>query len=400
MDRFSVDDGDTRMTLADWRTRGYDLHSRIASPSELFVSTSAKDFHLKSGSPAIDAGRSLPDVATDLDGVTRPRGNAFDAGCYESGGSAPAPTATPIPPTPTPVTPTATPNTGWTAFIDGFESGNLSLWTRTNNMVVQQGQVAGGAWAVRATSTRPATYASKTFAKPQQELWFRVRVAVLGSTTTVVTLLEARTKGNAGLVAVTRQTDGRLAVTATGTGVNRTGGPLLAQGSGWHELVLHVRTGAGSLVEVWFDGTAVTALSGPMTLASTDNVGRCVIGESAKNRKFDLGFDDVAVDLVRPPALGAVGTSGFAAVAATEPATATATPTSTPEPPAAPTSTPEPPTATATPEPTATSEPPTPTFTPAPPTVTPEPPAPTATPLPPTDTPVPPEPTPTEETAQ
>jgi len=83
MDRFSVDDGDTRLTLAQWQALGYDTHSIIATPTQLFVNASAADYHLKPGSPALDKGTSLLDVTTDLEGKPRPSGIAYDIGAYE-----------------------------------------------------------------------------------------------------------------------------------------------------------------------------------------------------------------------------------------------------------------------------------------------------------------------------
>jgi parallel beta helix pectate lyase-like protein len=41
------------------------------------------DFRLRSDSRAIDVGLSLPEVARDADGVTRPRGQGYDLGAYE-----------------------------------------------------------------------------------------------------------------------------------------------------------------------------------------------------------------------------------------------------------------------------------------------------------------------------
>jgi len=48
-----------------------------------FVNPAAGDFHLTSGSPAIDAGVSLADVPTDFDGTPRPQGSGYDMGAYE-----------------------------------------------------------------------------------------------------------------------------------------------------------------------------------------------------------------------------------------------------------------------------------------------------------------------------
>jgi hypothetical protein len=84
MDRFSIDDGNTRITLAQWRaSTGQDLHSIIAVPASLFVDTAGNDYHLSGTSPARDAGLTLAEVTQDLDGVARPSGPASDIGAYE-----------------------------------------------------------------------------------------------------------------------------------------------------------------------------------------------------------------------------------------------------------------------------------------------------------------------------
>ena len=84
MERFSTDDGDTRITLAQWRVAtGQDMHSFIAVPADLFVNSGANDYHLKPTSPAKDAGLTLAAVTVDIDGVVRPSGPAVDIGAYE-----------------------------------------------------------------------------------------------------------------------------------------------------------------------------------------------------------------------------------------------------------------------------------------------------------------------------
>ncbi len=96
MDRFTTDDGDSRLTLTQWQALGNDTHSVIATPAQLFV-TPGSNFHLKSGSPAIDAGKTLANVTVDLEGIARPLGNGYDAGAFESGGSTATATATASP---------------------------------------------------------------------------------------------------------------------------------------------------------------------------------------------------------------------------------------------------------------------------------------------------------------
>jgi hypothetical protein len=85
MSRFSVNDGNTVLSLAQWRAAtGQDLHSLIALPADLFVNVATNDYHLKSTSPARDAGIVLnPAVTTDRDGATRPSGATVDIGAFE-----------------------------------------------------------------------------------------------------------------------------------------------------------------------------------------------------------------------------------------------------------------------------------------------------------------------------
>jgi hypothetical protein len=60
------------------------------------LNPSSNDFHLTTGSPAIDAGVTTA-VTIDYDGNSRPQGSAYDIGAYEFlSGSAPV---RPAPPT-------------------------------------------------------------------------------------------------------------------------------------------------------------------------------------------------------------------------------------------------------------------------------------------------------------
>jgi parallel beta-helix repeat protein len=83
-------------------------HNLTGDP--LLVNAASANFHLQSGSPAINAGVNLsPTVTTDFDGVLRPQGCCYDIGAYEYRGTpqptppAPTPTPKPLPPpVPTP----------------------------------------------------------------------------------------------------------------------------------------------------------------------------------------------------------------------------------------------------------------------------------------------------------
>jgi hypothetical protein len=49
----------------------------------MFVNPANNDFHLLTGSPAIDKGEARQDVPTDHDGISRPQGAGWDIGAYE-----------------------------------------------------------------------------------------------------------------------------------------------------------------------------------------------------------------------------------------------------------------------------------------------------------------------------
>jgi len=86
VNRLSDDDGNSNMTLNQWQSLGYDLHSMIADPEEqIFVDYINNNFHLLQNAQAVDAGTNLvlPIVFEDLDNIQRPQGSGFDIGCYE-----------------------------------------------------------------------------------------------------------------------------------------------------------------------------------------------------------------------------------------------------------------------------------------------------------------------------
>jgi CARDB/Right handed beta helix region len=106
--RFTLDGGDSVLSLAAWRqTTGQDLHSLASTPAALFVDPVSGDYHLRADAPARDAALAPTDVTTDFDGNTRPVGSAADIGADEYGSAAPPP---PPPPTPADLVVTAVSN--------------------------------------------------------------------------------------------------------------------------------------------------------------------------------------------------------------------------------------------------------------------------------------------------
>jgi hypothetical protein len=64
-------------------TTGCSIGTNQIGADPKFANASSYDFHLQSGSPAIDSGITLAAVTTDIDGTTRPQGTALDLGARE-----------------------------------------------------------------------------------------------------------------------------------------------------------------------------------------------------------------------------------------------------------------------------------------------------------------------------
>lgn len=90
-------------SFSEWQAAGKEQHGVLGDPQ--FINPGNADFHLRSNSPAIDAGVDVG-VSEDFDGNVRPQGAAPDIGAFEFAGrkttSTPQPTPTPLPPTITP----------------------------------------------------------------------------------------------------------------------------------------------------------------------------------------------------------------------------------------------------------------------------------------------------------
>lgn len=84
--RFTKDDGSSILSLAQWQAAtGNDLHSFVATATQLFANPAINDYHLKAGGPAINTGTSSFAPYADIDAALRPAGGTFDIGAYEFG---------------------------------------------------------------------------------------------------------------------------------------------------------------------------------------------------------------------------------------------------------------------------------------------------------------------------
>ena len=69
------------MDKATTTTLSKNLEGNIYNPQ--FQNPDNLDFHLQSGSPAIDAGLGISEVSKDFEYNSRPKGSSHDIGAYE-----------------------------------------------------------------------------------------------------------------------------------------------------------------------------------------------------------------------------------------------------------------------------------------------------------------------------
>jgi hypothetical protein len=181
-----------------------------------------------------------------------------------------------------------------TLFSDGFERGDLSGWTGSAGVVVQQQQVYAGAYAARATSTGAAVYAYKQLGATESEVVYDLRFKVVSQASNNVTLAKLRTQAAVSIVTLYRSGSGRFCLRNDVTATSVCASGTVSAGV-WHGARLRARIdGAAGETEVWLDGVRVDVLSAMQSLG-TAPIGRIQIGDNLTGRTFDVAFDDVTV---------------------------------------------------------------------------------------------------------
>jgi hypothetical protein len=279
-------DGAYAFALATGSTDGTTVSSRQASTNKPQLVVAFGEGSAATATPAATATRTstpVPPTSTPVPPTSTPV----------------PPTSTPVPPTSTPVVATATRTPAATAtstatpasvaFADGFESGGLGAWTTASGLVVQTQERYAGGYAARGTTTNGQTSAQRTLSSPQTDLYYRVRFKVV-SQSSVAYLLRFRTATNGDIVGLNVSSSGKLSVYNRSTATTTASTTTVSKGV-WHEVQLHVNQGTG-LVEVWYDGTRVDALSKAQGVGSSP-IGRVELGDPSSGRTYDIAFDDV-----------------------------------------------------------------------------------------------------------
>ncbi|MEI7860356.1 MAG: fibronectin type III domain-containing protein, partial [Acidimicrobiales bacterium] len=208
-------------------------------------------------------------------------------------------------------------------FSDGFESGDMSGWTKSTGLAVESTDVRSGSYAAEANTTTGSTYAQETLPSTYVDGYARVGFEIK-SQAGQVNLLRMRDSlgGSIGYVYVTA--GGFLGFHNDGTGSNTTSTTSVT--TGWHSAELHMGlNGASSSVDVWLDGGLVPILSNTGTVTTTaTSMAQLQIGETAPSGTWDVVFDDAAFATARlgpdgdttapaaPSAMTAAATGPFA----------------------------------------------------------------------------------------
>jgi chitodextrinase len=181
-----------------------------------------------------------------------------------------------------------------TLFRDGFESGDLSQWTKVSGLAAEAGDSASGAWHARAMSAGQPSYAYRQLTLGVTDLEYAVRFKVARFDPASASLLKLRTGAGTALLRLFVSGAGRLAVRNDTTAVTTTSTTTIAAGR-WYEGRVHVTlNGAASAVEVFLDGARVATLSGSQSLGTTP-IGRVQLGDDAAGKQYDIVFDDLVL---------------------------------------------------------------------------------------------------------
>jgi hypothetical protein len=181
-------------------------------------------------------------------------------------------------------------------FTDGLESGNLSAWTSVSGLTVQNTNVYAGSWAAEAKSSKnTVAYAVKQLPSTYADLYYRLRVEILSGKPDTVDVLTLRTTGGTPLLSLYYDNKRSLGCRNHVANTTTTSTTSLST-SQWYEVKVHVVVnGASSQVEVWLNGTKVSALSKTDNFGTTP-IGQILAGESQSGHAYDFALDEVLVD--------------------------------------------------------------------------------------------------------
>jgi chitodextrinase len=180
-------------------------------------------------------------------------------------------------------------------FGDGFESGDLSLWTASTNLGVQAEHVNAGAFAARATGVGGAGHhAYRSLGAGLSEIYARVRFKIVSQGSTQVVLMRLRTGGGSPILSLALSQTGKLQMVNGVADVTTTSARQVFPGV-WNEAQVHLLVdGVTGRSDIWLNGDQIPELSAPGGFGSAP-ADRIQIGDDAAAHTYDVVYDEVLV---------------------------------------------------------------------------------------------------------
>ncbi len=178
-------------------------------------------------------------------------------------------------------------------FSDGFESGGWSLWTSQTGLTLVHSPVFAGSWSANATSAGSGKhFASKTLSSTAGTLYYDLRFFVASRGANLVELMRFKTAAGGSLVSAALNSSGKLITKNLAHAATHTSSTVVTSGV-WHELQVRVAVGSSGHIDVWLDGSPVTALSTTDNL-NTTAIGRITFGDPS-GHTYNVTYDQIGV---------------------------------------------------------------------------------------------------------
>jgi fibronectin type 3 domain-containing protein len=182
-----------------------------------------------------------------------------------------------------------------TVFIDGFESGNLTKWTTVNGLAVQTSNVYAGRYAAESQGKNVVDMVTKQLPSTYTSLYYRLRLKIMQGKPDTIDVLRLRTVSGTNLLSIFYDSNKHLGYRNDTRSQATTSTTSLSTGV-WYEVKVRlVVNGASSQVQVWLNGTLISALSRTDNFGTTP-IGQVVAGESSTGHQYDFAVDEVRVD--------------------------------------------------------------------------------------------------------
>ena len=184
---------------------------------------------------------------------------------------------------------------GSAMFYDGFESGNMSAWTASTGMTVQNQIVNDGSYAAEGVAAGSPAYAYKKLSQTWTSLYYSTRFDIRSQGSTSAYLLRFRAATKGAIAALYVSSGGKLGLRNDITGVSTMSSAVVSRNA-WHTLeIFGSINGAASSISVWLDGSPVSQLTGTQSLG-TNPIGYLQLGDTSTAPTSDVVFDDVKAD--------------------------------------------------------------------------------------------------------